>query len=142
MSRVVQTARHWIGTPYLHGASVRGAGCDCLGLLRGVWRELQGCEPEPLPPYGPDWAEIGGQERLLEAALRYLRPVAEEGMGQLLVFRMRRGAVAKHVGIQSGIGEQAAFIHAYSGHGVVESALTVPWQRRIAARFDLEERIG
>ncbi|MDG1118150.1 MAG: peptidase, partial [Flavimaricola sp.] len=29
---VVATARGWIGTPYLHQASCRGAGCDCLGL--------------------------------------------------------------------------------------------------------------
>ena len=30
---------------------------------------------------------------------------------------------------------EARFIHAYSGHSVSESALTVPWARRIAARF-------
>ena len=33
---IVRAARGWIGTPYVHQASVRGAGCDCLGLLRGV----------------------------------------------------------------------------------------------------------
>jgi len=37
---VVAAARAWLGTPYRHRASVRGAGCDCLGLLRGVWRAL------------------------------------------------------------------------------------------------------
>jgi len=142
MSRVVQAARGWIGTPYLHGASVRGAGCDCLGLLRGIWRELAGSEPEPVPVYGGDWAESGGVERLLDAAGRHLRRVAEEDAGQLVLFRLRRGGLARHVGIQSRTGTGAAFIHAYSGHGVVESALTAPWRRRIAARFDLEERIG
>ena len=142
MSRVVSVARTWIGTPYMHGASVRGAGCDCLGLLRGVWRELEGCEPEDIPAYSPDWAESGGQERLLEAGLRHLCLATEEAEGQLLAFRMRCGAVAKHVGIQSRVGPEAAFIHAYSGHGVVESALTAPWRRRIATRFELEERIG
>lgn len=142
MNRVVQEARTWIGTPYLHGASVRGAGCDCLGLLRGIWRELEGCEPEEVPAYSPDWAESGGRERLLEAGRRHLRAAPTEAAGQLILFRMRRGAVAKHVGIQSRVGPGAAFIHAYSGHGVVESVLTAPWRRRIAARFDLEERIG
>ncbi len=38
--RVVAIARDWIGTPYVHQASAQGAGCDCLGLLRGVWRAL------------------------------------------------------------------------------------------------------
>ena len=28
----------WIGTPYRHQASLKGVGCDCLGLVRGVWR--------------------------------------------------------------------------------------------------------
>lgn len=138
----MEAARAWIGTPYRHGASARGAGCDCLGLVRGVWRELAGFEPEPVPPYGPDWAETAGEERLLDAGLRHLRDAQIEAAGQLLLFRMRRGAVVKHLGIQSRTGAGATFIHSYSGHGVVESALTEPWRRRIAARFDLEERIG
>ena len=32
---IVAAARTWIGTPYEHQASCRGAGTDCLGLLRG-----------------------------------------------------------------------------------------------------------
>ena len=47
----------WIGTPYRHQASLQGVGCDCLGLVRGVWRALVGDEPEQAPPYAPDWAE-------------------------------------------------------------------------------------
>jgi NlpC/P60 family putative phage cell wall peptidase len=34
-------------------------GCDCLGLIRGVWREIYGDEPEAIPAYSPDWAEAG-----------------------------------------------------------------------------------
>lgn len=48
--RVVEIARRWIGTPYHHQASLKGVGCDCLGLVRGVYRELCGAEPEPMPP--------------------------------------------------------------------------------------------
>ena len=44
---IVGAARGWIGTPYRHQASLKGVGCDCLGLLRGVWRELKGEEPAP-----------------------------------------------------------------------------------------------
>jgi len=61
-ARIVDAARGWIGTPYRHQAACRGAGCDCLGLVRGVWRELVGPEPERLPPYAPDWAEAGTGE--------------------------------------------------------------------------------
>ena len=49
---VVATARGWLGTPYLHQASCRGAGCDCLGLLRGLWRALAGAEPAARPAAG------------------------------------------------------------------------------------------
>jgi len=53
---------------------------------------------------------------------------------------MRAGAVAKHLGIASDTGDAPRFIHAYSGHAVVETALSEPWRRRIAARFRFPER--
>ena len=142
MSPAVEIARGWIGTPYIHQCSARGAGCDCLGLLRGVWREMMGAEPETVPPYTPDWSEPEGEERLWAAALRHLapKPLRAEAPGDVLLFRMRAGAVAKHLGLQAETGPGATFIHAYSGHGVVESALTPPWERRIVARFALPER--
>jgi hypothetical protein len=49
--------------------------------------------------------------------------------------------VAKHLGLVSATGAAPAFIHAYSGHGVVESPLSAPWARRIAARFLFAQRI-
>lgn len=42
---LVAEARSWIGTSYRHQASVKGVGCDCLGLVRGVWRACLGEEP-------------------------------------------------------------------------------------------------
>lgn len=136
MSReIVAAARRWIGTPYVHQASVRGAGADCLGLVLGVWRELYGATPEPVPAYTPDWGEIGGAELLLVGAARNLRPAGDERPGDMLVFRMRSGAIAKHLGIQAGCGSGASFIHAYDRHGVVESPLSQPWRAKIAGRF-------
>lgn len=140
---VVTAARGWIGTPYRHQAAVRGAGCDCLGLIRGVWREVLGDEPEAVPAYSWDWSEPQGDEALWGAARRHLRErtKGDAGSGDLLLFRMRHGAVAKHLGIAAEGGGAPTFIHAYTGHGVVESALTAPWQRRIVARFALNERL-
>ena len=134
---IVAAARGWIGTPYVHQASRRGAGADCLGLVRGVWREVLGAEPIALPAYTPDWSEASGDEALLggaEALLTRLEP-GDEGPGDVILFRMRRGAVAKHLGLLAGDAQAPRFIHAYSGHGVVESPLTPPWARRIVAYF-------
>ncbi len=136
-ARAAAIARSWIGTPYRHQASAGGAGCDCLGLLRGVWRGLYGHEPEPVPAYTMDWSEPQGDEVLWRAAARHLRqkPLTDASEGDVLLFRMRAGSVAKHLGIQGRAGPAPTFIHAYSGHGVVESPYSAPWQRRTVARF-------
>jgi NlpC/P60 family putative phage cell wall peptidase len=95
-----------------------------------------------------DWSEPQGEERLWQAALRNLvaKPLDQLAVGDVILFRMRAGAVAKHLGVQSDVGSLAQidmppskFIHAYSGHGVVESPLSAPWQRRIVARFQFPE---
>ncbi len=134
---VIVAARRWIGTPYLHQAATKGAGCDCLGLLRGLWRECVGPEPETPPAYAPDWSEMQGEERLWAAALRHLAPKAPEAEapGDVLLFRMRDDAVAKHLGLAATLGAAPTFIHAYARHGVIESPLSAPWRRRIVARF-------
>jgi NlpC/P60 family putative phage cell wall peptidase len=133
-ARVIAAARGWLGTPYHDQASVKGAGCDCLGLARGVWREVVGPEPLPVPPYSRDWGEAGPFEVLADGAGRWMLkvPVAEAGPGALVLFRMRRGAIAKHIGILT---SERSFIHAYEGLGVVEEPLTTAWARRIALAF-------
>lgn len=138
-------ARAWLGTPYVHQASVQGVGADCLGLVRGIWRALYGREPEPAPAYTPDWAETTGAEALWAAALRHLRPAGSgEAPGQVLLFRMREGAIAKHLGILAEVdarsGAGTSFVHAYDRHGVVESPLSAPWRSRVVARFDWPAR--
>lgn len=139
--RAVVAARAWIGTPYRHQASCRGAGTDCLGLLRGIWREIYGAEPEPVVAYTPDWGEPQGEEILWAAARRHLVEKAPEAAapGDVLLFRMRDAGIAKHLGLQGRVGAAASFIHAYSGHGVVESPFSAPWARRVVARFALPE---
>lgn len=133
-ARVIAAALHWLGTPYQHQASTRGAGCDCLGLARGVWRALHGAEPLPIPPYTRDWGEAGGREVLAEAARRFLIevPLAEAGPGALILFRMAPHAPAKHCGILIG-GDPGRFLHAYEGAGVSLHPYSAPWARR--ARF-------
>ena len=130
-------ARRWHGTPYHDQASLRDVGCDCLGLARGVWREVVGSETLPVPPYSRDWGEIGSREVLADSAARVMIRIDPEtaGAGAAVLFRMRAGAVAKHLGIVSAAGDAPRFIHAYTHHGVIDSPLTAPWRNRIAARF-------
>lgn len=140
-AEIVAAARLWLGTPYRHQASLRGVGADCLGLIRGVWRDVVGDEPERAGPYSPAWAELATGEPLLEAARRHLdaRAEAEIRPGAVLVFRWRDGVAAKHCGIAT---DEGHFIHAHDGAGVAEAALIPGWRRRIVGVFDFPIRRG
>ncbi|MFN3614690.1 MAG: NlpC/P60 family protein [Rubrimonas sp.] len=136
---VIAAARSWLGTPYHDQASLRGVGCDCLGLARGVWREIVGPEPFPIPPYSRDWggqthAFDGPREVLADGARRMMTEIApsEAAPGALVMFRMMPRAIAKHVGILTG---SDTFLHAYERLGVIEEPLTPAWRRRIAFAF-------
>ncbi|MEO0343572.1 MAG: peptidase [Pseudomonadota bacterium] len=130
-------ARTWIGTPYIHQASAKGQGCDCLGLVRGVWREAIGEEPVSIPPYTPSWTECTREEKLWQAAMTYLRPVDIDlgGLGDVVLFRMKSRSVAKHLGILSGACDTPRMVHALSGRCVLEAPLTPEWRGRIVAQF-------
>lgn len=138
---VVSAARRWLGTPYHDQASVRGVGCDCLGLARGVWREVVGPEPEAVGPYTRDWGEVGQVEHLLEGALRWMLevPLASAGAGSVILFRMRARAIAKHVGI---LVAEDRLIHAREGLGVIEEPFGLAWRRRAVAAFLYPKQSG
>jgi NlpC/P60 family putative phage cell wall peptidase len=141
-ARVVAIAERWLGTPYIHQASGRGLGTDCLGLARGIWRDLHGAEPVAPPPYTRDWGESSGREVMWEAAQAFLIeiPVGAAKPGALILFRMVATAPAKHCGIlvpelTPGGTDQLALIHARETTGVTREPFTLPWRRRAVAAF-------
>lgn len=142
---IVTAARGWLGTPYHHQAAAKGAGCDCLGLVRGVYEELYGRTAETPPSYSRDWAEAASSETMLEAARRHLVevPYADARPGDVLIFRLRSGAMAKHAAILSAgalssggaAGDGCRMIHAVEGAPACEVHLNAWWRRRVAAVF-------
>ena len=137
--QIIDAARTWLGTPYLHQASAKGAGCDCLGLLRGVWRDVYGREPEVPPAYTPDWNERAfydgdKTEPLLAAARRHLheKPIDERKPGDVLIFRIVNDGPAKHCAMLSA---PDRIIHAYAGREVVDGWLNRWWRARIVGVF-------
>jgi NlpC/P60 family putative phage cell wall peptidase len=131
---IVAEARAWIGTPYRNQASLKGVGCDCLGLVRGVWRAVIGAEPERVPPYTPGWAETSGDERLAQAAARHLIAVPVEQFlpGDVLLFRWRGYLPAKHAAI---VTAPDKMVHAHDGAAVTEVAIAPWWRRRLSYAF-------
>ncbi len=138
--RILGIARTWIGTPYRHQHSLKGVGADCLGLLRGVWKELYGIEAEVPPAYTRDWAELRSKsngEPMLEAANRNLTRIEREDVipGDVVIVRVRPTALIKHCGIVSEIKPITTIrdcpvrrlIHAYSLHHVMEDYMHRNW---------------
>lgn len=141
-AEIVAVTRAWIGTPYHHQASLKRVGADCLGLVRGVWRELYGRDAETPPAYSADWAQASKRETLLAAARRHLKPVAvldEMQPGDVLVFRFRADLPAKHTGI---LVSPSAMVHAAEGGPAAEVPLTPWWRRRIAGVFRFPGIVG
>lgn len=131
---VVTAARRWIGTPYHHQASLIGIGADCLVLIRGVWRDLYGEDAEQPPGYSRDWGEVSGTETMIEAALRHLvrRESLRPEPGDVLIFRMRAGAIAKHAGV---LATSDTMIHAMEHCHAAEVPMNGWWRRRLTACF-------
>lgn len=133
-AQIVAEAKSWLGTPYQHQASLKGRGCDCLGLVRGVWTALYGAEPEVPPAYSQSWAEAGGRETLAAAAARHMHPVPLDAVqpGDVLLFRWRAHLPAKHAAILS---SNELMIHAHDRRAVSEVPLSPWWWRRMAFAF-------
>lgn len=129
--RVIAEARRWIGTPYRHQASCCGAGSDCLGLVRGIYRALYGREPDDMPPYAR-YARHGDPEILADAAPQYLVAMDEPAPGHVLLFRLRRGMPARHLAVMSA---PDRMIHAATGLHVCEVHITDWWRARLVGRF-------
>ena len=126
---ILHAARAWIGTPYRAGASLRGAGCDCAGLIRGIWRECVGPEP-PWPSAPPD--PVG--DVLLAGARSWLVEIddATAQPGDVLLFRPDLSAPPRHCALLSA---PDRLLHAWARRAVCETALTPWWRRRCAAAF-------
>ncbi len=137
--KVIRLARDWIGTPYHHQASLKGVGCDCIGLVRGVYQEMYGVTP-PTFNYSWDWGDANGNEDLVEAAFKYLEPVALEDMmpGDVIGIRWGKHRVVKHVMILT---EADKAIHAYNRSDTTEIDLSRWWQDKIAMVFRFPEEI-
>ncbi len=135
---IITATRGWIGTPYRHQASLKGAGADCLGLVRGVWRDVYGAEPEAPPAYSPGWAESSAGEALADAALRHLVPqqLQDTQPGDVLLFRWKNHLPAKHAGIAV---STTRMVHAHDGLAVCEVSLSPWWLKRLAFVFRFPE---
>ena len=51
MRSIVDIARDWVNTPFVHQGRLKGVGVDCLGLVLGVYLEAGHNVPTEIPRY-------------------------------------------------------------------------------------------
>ena len=135
-SLITREARSWLGTRFLHGAAVKGAGVDCVQHPRAVYCAV-GLLPPDFPdqlPYPEGWYIEGGEARYDTALAEFFEcrwragdgPLPAIGPGWLARFRVGRMGV--HGGI---VTVWPRVVHANAEIGeVVEGDATTNWLGR------------
>ena len=131
---VVNEARAWMGTPYVHQGHQKGLGCDCAGLVGGVAVAL-GIVP-------PDWwetaaAPYAGYSR--EPSNKMLETICDgfmtrvETMQAANVVGIRWSIETQHLGILAPYPHGGfSMIHALEPRGkVIEHRVNDVWLKRI-----------
>lgn len=108
--RVVDAARTWLGTPYVHMGRVKGAGTDCAQILIAAFAEAELIEPFETGHYPADWMMHRDEERYLAFVTQYCpHPVQGEPQpGDIVLWKI--GRCFSHGAI---ITDWPEFIHAY-----------------------------
>jgi cell wall-associated NlpC family hydrolase len=77
--QVIAEALTWLGTPYLKGAMVKSAGCDCGTFLFSVWRACGLITEEILEELGlpMDWFCNTREEKYIRAVQRHAAKIVE-----------------------------------------------------------------
>lgn len=135
---IVQEARSWVGTPFHHQAAVKGLGCDCAGLVRGVG---VACGVVDLPDHV--WAPHANYARIprpeiMERGMRAFLieiPLDKVRVGDVIWMQWRKD-LPMHVGIVAVHLGRVTLIHSTSEVGkVVEHGLTAEWCTRVASAW-------
>ncbi len=132
--QIVEEARSWIGTRFVHQASLKGVGVDCVGLLVGVAYNLgiidarAHMRPAPFKAYG----RLPNPDLLDRACIEYLEPAPIE-LGGVLLMRFERDP--QHFAIVSCM-EPRRIIHAFlQARAVVENGVDELWSSRIVRSY-------
>lgn len=138
---IVAEARTWMGTPFHHQASLKGVGCDCIGLVRGVARAVGFRDPfttgEAIRFAG--YGRTPDPRRLLEACALYLHkiPLPEAVAGDILVMRFVREP--QHFALITGrLPDRMIHSHASVGR-VTESGIDARWWKRVLGAYRFRE---
>jgi NlpC/P60 family putative phage cell wall peptidase len=131
---IIAEARRWVGTPFHHQAALRGVGCDCAGLIRGVGEAcgVLSITPELWARYA-NYARLPNPDRMRQALEVFLRPLPSDQvrLGDVLWLQWRED-LPMHLALVAAHEGRPMLIHSTIEFGrVVEHGLTAEWFSRI-----------
>jgi NlpC/P60 family putative phage cell wall peptidase len=137
--QIVDTARTYVGTPYLHQGRLKGMAMDCVGLPLMVAQELGLKDTLGVPFLGSDNANYSSQpldQAVQDEAIRRMVRKPVEALTDGDVITLRVPTIPCHVAIVSTVNGTLGMIHAYAPSGkVVEHIMDAKWKKRISAAF-------
>lgn len=146
-TNIVTQARSWLGTPYHHQGRVKHVGADCIGLLVGVFGELNlfskklSNENTPLLLKDFDDTSYSFQPngdklaKTIEQHL-YLKDIKNLEAGDVVLMQWLKDP--QHVAIISNYGDSLGLIHIYRGSGkCVEHSLDESWFSKIVHAYEV-----
>lgn len=124
---IVSEARAWIDTRFHHQGRIKGAGCDCVGLVIGVARNV-GLDVIDRQDYPRRMAGRHLQREIMQQT----DPVPRERVqpGDILVFEI--DGMTHHVALVTEVQPMLRMIHAYIwARRVVEHHVDQWWEQRL-----------
>ena len=131
----VAEARSWLGTHFQHQASLKGVGCDCIGLIKGVGLALGLVDYDETSdmarPY-LNYRLMPDSVKMRQGLATFLVPITIADAREADIYFLAWTKEPQHVALISDSG----IIHSYSGVGkVVEHSLDKAWRDRITAAY-------
>lgn len=126
---IIIEARSWIGTPFQHQAAIKNIGCDCIGLVLGVLKNIGTDFTNQCPnDYAQHPTNYNLKTKLDENLIK--KPITEIESSD--IFLMSFQALPQHVGFISEYENDLYIIHSYKNIGkAVEHKLNDYWKSRI-----------
>ena len=137
-SDIIKAARGWIGTPFHHQGRVKGQGCDCIGLVVGVVKELELKNKEQdkfLHEFDmAGYPKLPDGKILKQELSKCLKEENSYDVGDVLLIEF--DGMPQHVGIVSDYKDGVGIIHCYAqSKKVIEHSLDDWWKKRVTASF-------